>query len=129
LTIGPKNLTKNHHANQGNQGLTGNKDLLEITCGYPVPRKLSSDLDPYAGNEFFGANLSNSNLTGSDFTRAYLVGTNLSGSTLKDVNLNYTDLSSANLRNDHLSQCRSENVFLNDADLLGETLQDLTCLA
>jgi len=38
LTIGPKNLSKNYHTNQG---------LLEITCGYPAPRKLSLDLDQF----------------------------------------------------------------------------------
>lgn len=33
-----KNYQKNYHTNQG---------LLEITCGYPAPRKLSLDLDQF----------------------------------------------------------------------------------
>ena len=71
----------------------------------------------FTRSELFGANLSNSDLTGSDFTRAYSEA-NLSGCTLGDANLDYADLTGANLRNTKMNGARLVNVFLNEAEFI-----------
>jgi hypothetical protein len=69
-------------------------------------------------------NLSDTNLSGTDLSKAYLIFSNLSGSNLSNVNLNGANLIFANLSDVNLTGANLTDANLSDVKLNGANLTD-----